>query len=332
MRVLSPVRRVRLPGGLVAAPMARLPRIKVERASAWYHLYARVAGPVGSFPLDHPAAHYKLLEIIRFYLLGYFCQLAAFCVMGNHYHLVARFEAFRRLSRKELEEKARYFYLKPEQTASWTEAQWRRFNQRLFDVSELMRNIQMAYAKWHNRRFHRRGAFWEGRFKSTLLTDLDAVQECLLYVDLNPLRAGLVERPEEWTRSSAYLRDLKKDEWLLALSEIFPEAQPDHVFQEYRARLIYRGAVPTQSGAKAIPDRVIREEEERGFERRGVYRKRLRYFTDGLVVGSEESIRDWISHLRRRGKYLRRRHPIVHMNGLITSLREQRPPAFSPAS
>ena len=225
--------------------MARLPRIKVEKTSAWYHLYSRVAGPIGSFPFDHPSAHYKLLEIIRFYTLGYFCQVAAFCVMGNHYHLVVRLEPFRGLSDKELKEKARYFYPRPEQINSWTETQWTRFNQRLFDVSELMRNVQMAYAKWHNRRFNRRGSFWESRFKSTLLTGVDAVQECLLYVDLNPVRAGLVERPEEWARSSAHLRYLKKDGWLLELTEAFPEVGRDQAFSEYRGRLIHRGALPT---------------------------------------------------------------------------------------
>ena len=247
--------------------------------------------------------------------------------MGNHYHLVVRFEAFRRLSQEELEERARYFYPKPEQTARWTRRHWKRFNRRLFDVSELMRNIQMVYAKWHNRRFRRRGSFWEGRFRSTLLIDLDAIQECLLYVELNPVRAGLVQRPERWTRSSAYLRDLKKDHWLPSLEKIFPEVPHDQVDQHYRARrLLYRGALPREPGGKVIPEQVLGEEETRGSCRRGLYLKRLRYFTDGLVVGSEEGVREWITRLRRQGRYLRRRHPVFH--GGLTCLREQRALAF----
>ena len=175
--------------------MMRLPGLKMNTASAWYHCYARVNGPLGTFPLEPSASHRKLLEIIRHYVGGYGCQLAGFSIMGNHYHAVVHFEAFRRLSQEELEERARYFYPKPEQTAHWIQPHWKRFNRRLFDVSELMRNIQMGYAKWHNRRFHRRGSFWEGRLKSTLLIDLDAIQECLLYVELNPVRAALVQRP-----------------------------------------------------------------------------------------------------------------------------------------
>lgn len=303
--------------------------MKVDNSTAWYHLYARVAGRVKAFPLDHPAAHRKLLQIIRFYIGGYGCQLAGFCVMGNHYHLVVRMERFRSLSRQELQQRAAYFYPRADQTARWSEDQWKRFNDRLFDVSELMRNIQMAYAKWHNRRFDRRGSFWEQRFKSTLLTDLEAVQECVLYVDLNPVRAALVGRPEEWTRSSAYLRDVEKDAWLMTLDEIFPQVAPKRAFQAYRMRLYYRGALSTEPETGMIPEGVLLEEEERQFKRHGIYRKRLRYFTDGLVLGSEEQIREWISLLRRRGRYLRRRHPILHQAGHLSALREQRVPATS---
>ena len=157
-----------------------------------------------------------------------------------------------------------------------------------------MRNIQMVYAKWHNRRFGRRGSFWEGRFKSTLLIDWDAIQECLLYVELNPVRAGLTERPEQWSRSSAHLRDLKEDHWLLSLEEIFPEVPLRQVDKHYRARLFYRGALPKEPGGKVIPEEVFRE----------------------------EGVREWITGLRRQGRYLRRRHPILH--GGLTCLREQR--------
>ena len=300
----------------------RRPRLKIDNAPAWYHCYSRANGPLGDFPLDSPAAHRKLLEIIRYYVLGYSCEVAGFSIMGNHYHLIAWFEAVCRLSQEELEERARYFYPKREQTAHWTQFHWERFNRRLFDVSELMRNIQMVYAKWHNRRFGRRGSFWEGRFKSTLLIDWDAVQECLLYVELNPVRAGLAERPEQWSRSSARVRNLKEDHWMLSLGKIFPEVPLGEVDQHYRARLFYRGALPKEPGGKVIPEQVLREEESRAFCRQGLYLKRLRYFTDGLVVGSEEGVREWISGLRRQGKYLRRRHPILH--GGLAYLREQR--------
>ena len=115
---------------------------------------------------------------------------------------MVRFEAFRQLSKGELEERARHFYPKLEQTAHWTQLHWERFNRRLFDVSELMRNIQMVYAKWHNRRYGRRGSFWEGRFKSSLVQSENYLLQCYRYIELNPVRAKMVNDPSEYAWSS----------------------------------------------------------------------------------------------------------------------------------
>ena len=75
--------------------MARLPRLKVENEIGWYHLCARVAGWLNWFPFEDGIARQKLLETIRKYLAVYCCDAAAFCLMGNHYHLVVRFLPFR---------------------------------------------------------------------------------------------------------------------------------------------------------------------------------------------------------------------------------------------
>jgi len=302
--------------------MARLPRLKISDGPGWYHCCARAAGRIGAFPFQDRAASRKLLQLIHFYAEIYFCQVAAYTIMGNHYHLVLFFESFRLLGQEELRDRVRLLYPRPQQTAHWQPAQWDRLNRRLFDVSELMRNIQQDYAKWHNRSYRRRGSFWGERFRSTLLTDTEAVQECLLYVELNPVRAGLVARPEQWKLSSSYLRDLGQDSWLMPLGGIFPEMATSQVYPYYRRQLVHRGALPSKPGDRVISESVIRHEESQGFQRRGVYRKRMRYFTDGLVFGAKEDIRDWITLLRRRGKYLRRRHPILRHN--LATLREQR--------
>ena len=86
--------------------------------------------------------------------------------------------------------------------ALWPAKKWKRLEAWLFDVSEYMRNVQAAFARWYNRRAGRKGRFWAERFKATLLAGPEAVLECLRYVELNPLRAGLVAKPEEWEASS----------------------------------------------------------------------------------------------------------------------------------
>jgi hypothetical protein len=146
----------------------------------------------------------------------------------------------------------------------------------------------------------------------------------MLYVDLNSVRAGLVEQPEQWQGSSAYLREIGEGEWLLPLQEVIDAASEEEALVEYRARLYYRGSVPTRPGQSFIPDHVVEAEEKRGFALRGVYRRRLGYFVDGLVVGTEEFVRTQLQLLREGGLHERRKNPIPQLGGVHFTLREQR--------
>jgi hypothetical protein len=73
-----------------------------------------------------------------------------------------------------------------------------------------------------------------------------------------------------------------------------------------------------------ISDEVLAKEQERGFAVSGMYRKRLRYFVDGMALGSEGFIRQQIKQVRDRGEYLRRKNPIRQLKGVHLTLREQR--------
>ena len=109
----------------------------------------------------------------------------------------------------------------------------------------------------------------------------------------------------------------------MPLTALF-EKTKKRALAEYRSLLYYRGGVPNKPGQAAIPQRIIKEEAARGFEVSGVYRKRLRYFVDGLVIGGEAFIREHIGVLREKGEYLRRQHPIPHPEVPHLSLGEQR--------
>ena len=172
----------------------RVPRgIELDQEGL-YHLRAQAAGPKGYYPLQQPENAEQLLSIIRHFTSLYFCLVAAVEVLGSHYHLSCRFLAFRELSRVELAGLAQRFYpgsYRPYLT--WRPAEWRRFNRRLFDVSELMRNIQQEFARWFNQRHHRKGSFWASRFQST---ESDDLRETAYYIELNAVRAHLAQLPE----------------------------------------------------------------------------------------------------------------------------------------
>ena len=307
--------------------MPRLRRLKFEEDDAWYHLYSRIAAHKGEYPLSEPAPMRRLLQIIEHFSAIYFCEVAAYCVMGNHYHLIVKFDRLRPVSRRDLRSKTRLMY--PSRAAQaevdlWSEENWEHYRRRLFDVSEFMRNVQASFARWYNFTYERRGRFWANRFKSVYLQNKQAVLDCMLYVELNPVRAGLVQRPEEWHGSALYLREIGKAEWLSPLTGFVDQPTEQAALSEYRERLYFRGAVPTKPGQRAISQEVLDREIARGFETTGLYRKRLGYFVDGLAVGTEIFIRDQLARFKEEGLYRRRRHPIPQLGGLHLSLREQR--------
>ena len=305
--------------------MARTARHKSSEA-AFYHLTNRVVGKPSWYPFKNHQAGQKLLDMMLFYVDAYRCRLAAFQIMGNHFHFIVHFEKPRPLSREELEASARKLYgPKAEvKTADWPDAKWKAFNERLFDVSKLMANVNGLYALWFNRKFGRRGHLWGDRFKNPELLGLEAVQDGILYVELNAVRAGMVKRPEQWKWGSARWRLTGEDQALIPLEELFPPDLETDAYSSYRARLYYRGAVPTRDNQAAIPRWILHQEQRRGFTRAGAYRRRLRFLTDGLAVGPAEKVAQLLETYRQQGRYRRRRHPIPQLGGVLFSLREQR--------
>jgi len=307
--------------------MPRMARLKVRGDEAWYHLCARVAGRKGDYPLEDKACQRKLVDLLRHFTKAYFCDVAGFAVMGNHYHLVIRFHRPRKVDQKELERRAARLYPRSAKLLrGWSSEQWARLEARLFDLSELMRNLQAAFARWFNRTHERRGRFWAERFKSTLLEDGQAVLDAVLYVDLNAVRAGLVARPEEHEGSSCFARH-EGAGWLVKLSELV--GKPKGALREYRYLLYHRGNVPSKEGQGSIPDSVLEAEAARGYESRGAYSRRLRYFADGVALGSEGFVLGVLGGLRDSGRYIRRKNPVPQPAGTLVSLREQRSHAIA---
>jgi len=93
------------------------------------------------------------------------CALHAYCLMTNHVHL----------------------FLTPTSTEA---------------CALLMRSLGQRYVQYFNRRYERRGTLWEGRFRSCLVDSPQYVVACYRYVELNPVRAGMVASPSAYEWSS----------------------------------------------------------------------------------------------------------------------------------
>jgi putative transposase len=93
------------------------------------------------------------------------CAVHAYCLMSNHVHLL----------------------LTPGSHGA---------------CSDLMKNLGQRYAQYFNSRYGRTGTLWEGRFRSCVAESAHYVLACYRYIELNPVRAGMVSHPSAWLWSS----------------------------------------------------------------------------------------------------------------------------------
>jgi hypothetical protein len=118
------------------------------------------------------------------------------------------------------------------------------------------------------------------------------------------------------------MRSLREDDWLMSFDNLVKMT-----FEEYRIAIYYHGNITTidkEDIRVLLSDEVVQREKERGYQTSGIYRKRLRFFVDGMALGTEEFIRQQIVHVKGRGEYICRVNPIKQLKGLHLTLREQR--------
>jgi len=82
-------------------------------------------------------------------------------------------------------------------------------------LSRMMQTVNASYAQYFNRQYKRTGTLWTGRYRSLLLTDAHYWLTCLRYVEQNPVRARLVEKPDQYRWSSYPIHAAGADQdWL----------------------------------------------------------------------------------------------------------------------
>ncbi|MFA5271771.1 MAG: transposase [Candidatus Omnitrophota bacterium] len=69
-------------------------------------------------------------------------------------------------------------------------------------ISRFMNNILNSYSRYFNIKHNRKGPLWEGRFKKILVESDEQLLHLTRYIHLNPVTAGLIDRPEDWPASS----------------------------------------------------------------------------------------------------------------------------------
>ena len=166
---------------------------------------------------DHSHRRQWLVERIRLLARCFAVEVHAYCIMGNHFHLVVRYDplACRRWSDGEVarrwvdafppKEKGRVAEeRRPEARELLLGDPERLFRARrtLGSLSGFMKHLKQPIARRANEESGARGHFHEQRFHSGALLSEAALLAAMAYVDLNPVRAGLAERIEACRETS----------------------------------------------------------------------------------------------------------------------------------
>ena len=207
-----------------------------------------------------------------------------------------------------------------------------RYLKRMHDVSEFVRELKGRFAQWFNRRHERYGVLWADRFKSVLVEggkgarSPEPLETMAAYIDLNPVRAGLCEDPKDY-RYCGYGEAVSGSEtkrkrarsglaWVVARGGANPDPKRPRLNEAQQldwrvAGRMYRknlfGTILEEIEEKGITKGLSSAELARQVLKEGgalsrpqVLRCRVRYFSDGLVLGSKEFVESVFEGHRER--------------------------------
>jgi REP element-mobilizing transposase RayT len=304
----------------------RMARLKVREGEAVYHCMSRVVEKQFIFKTTDGGSPEADMFVGLMRRLETFCgvQVLTYCLMSNHFHLLVRVPGTKpTLSDEELVERVRV--LNGNQAAkslAWLLGNLReqdpsgraaeelkaRYFARMHDVSEFVRELKGRFAQWYNRLHNRYGVLWAERFKSVLVeSDLtqpdapEALTTMAAYIELNPVRAGLCEDPKDY-RYCGYAEAVggvdeeRCAKARLGLSWVMESggvgSDWEAVSARYRTLIfgtlleaIEQGRFKDYGGSAAYARKVLAEGGQ--LSKVELLRCRVRYFTDGVIVGSQ---------------------------------------------
>ncbi|MCH7229044.1 transposase, partial [Haloferula sp. A504] len=298
-----------------------------EGRSNAYHVMSRTAGGDMLFgEVEKEAFGRVMRRLERFAGV----EILTYAVMGNHFHLLVRVpdrEKFLRRFEGDggeelLLEHLKLLYSKPFITSLRAElAELRkkgmhqpaedlleRFRKRFCNLEIFVKELKERFSRWFNKHHGRKGTLWMDRYKSVLVEDGEALRTMAAYIDLNPVRAGLCQDPKDyrWCGYAEAVAGSKRARRGLCRVLARPldswEEQPTKsdltAGEWYRCWLFGEGlAVPDESGRSnrrgMCLEEVRKVRESGGKLTRGqLLRCRVRYFSDGVAIGSQAFVEE----------------------------------------
>jgi len=317
-----------------------------QDANYCYHIMTRTVGAERIFDAEDLEA---LRIIIRKMAQFSGVKVMTYCLLENHFHLLVRVPSRKRYLQqfedkrskdgelletegmgedrlmthlatlyskaymKELRRELIDFRERGMEVAA--EAFLEKYKRRFCDLSLFVKEVKERFSRWYNQKHQRIGTLWAGRFKSVLIEDGPALRTIAAYIDLNPVRAGIVDDPKDYRwcgyaeavagsrharRGLCMVMDVPQDTWV-DRKNIRTGKMDRGSGAWYRCWLMQDGKqVQENKGTRAnhvkIRKGVPSEIAKTTLKNQGMLRpkelalSRVKYFSEGAAIGSKSFI------------------------------------------
>jgi REP element-mobilizing transposase RayT len=298
----------------------RTPRI-LGNGTSYYHVMSRTTGRDFLF---HDAEKKYFCSLMHRLAAFSGINILTYCIMDNHFHILLEVpEQDSAMADAEIFCRMRSIYdrymIKTYKTSlqrarkrgdeEEVEALRKSMLYRMENLSEFMKALKQRFSIWYNQTHARKGTLWEERFKSVLVEPPVVVPgevsrgPCVLmtianYIDLNPVRAKIVEDPKDYRWCGCAMAVAGKARGRTGLSRLL-ELKEGLLLPPGVAAARYRSYLYLEGNFLFAPEKV--QQVLRGGERLAVdelVRCHVRYFNDGLVLGSRAFVNDFFAQRR----------------------------------
>jgi putative transposase len=247
-----------------------------------------------------------------------FCgvEVLTYAILSNHFHVLVKVSERTMIPAEEVVRRYAVLYpvpsrFRPElmevickEVSNGSDAGHRwldKQRRQMGDISHYMKLLKQRFTVLFNMVHKRHGTLWSERFKSVLVEDGHALATMAAYIDLNPVRAGLVQDPKDYRYcgyAEAVAENVKAQR---GYQEIVQKPDWEHASADYRIRLFGAACKPREKG-ETLEAQVF----ENVIHQRGkipvhvMLQCRLRYLTDGAVLGSSAFVRAQLGIEKRK--------------------------------
>jgi len=270
-------------------------RQKVKNKDCYYHCYSRIAGPKDLYlftDVDKEKGMSIVVDLCKLFLI----EPISMTWMDNHWHIIV-FAPSKVPSIEEAAERYNLYYKKKNKQVICPIDNPKRCKdiaERMIDISCFMQQIHQKFTFHINRTHNRRGTLWAERFKSTILQKENALWNCVKYVELNPVRAGIIDDPMDyrfstWGNYNGIGKHLFGDNFSRHMRRCFglkaANWSDEDIFAKFRSQLAR--IIADESGALM---NEIKEAGELARKKESIpirFLRRTRHWTDGAIIGSK---------------------------------------------